>query len=1827
MTDEAKLVDYLKRVTTELYETRRRLDDVEERAREPIAILGMACRYPGGVRSPEDLWRLVVDEVDAITGFPINRGWDLDALYDPDPDRSGTSYVRHGGFLHDADQFDAAFFGISPHEATAMDPQQRLLLELAWEAVERGGMAPEALRGTPTGVYVGLMYTDYGSRCYDAPQGLDGYLANGSAGSVASGRVAHTLGLEGPAVTVDTACSSSLVAVHLAAQALREGECRLALAGGATVMAGPITFVEYSRQRGLAPDGRCKSFAAAADGAAWSEGAGLLLLERLSDARRLGHPVLAVIRGSAINQDGTASQLSAPSGPAQERVIRQALHNSGLTPADVDALEAHGTGTTLGDPIEAQAVLHTYGDRPAGPPLHLGSIKSNIGHAQAAAGVAGIIKMTQALRHGVLPRTLHVDAPTPHADWATGNVHLLTEATPWPTTDRPHRAAVSSFGISGTNAHLILEEAPADEPASATERPDGVLPWVLSAKSTSALSDRATQLRAATAGPDGPDPLDVAVGLATTRGTFDHRAVVLATSTEEFHAGLDALARREPAPHLITGVAAPGRTAFLFTGQGSQHPGMGRDLYERFRVFTAALDEVCAELDQHLAAGGADRPLREVMFAEPGTVEAGLIHQTGWTQPALFALGVALHRLVRSFGLTADHLVGHSIGELTAAYVAGVWDLSDACRLVAARARLMQELPADGAMLAVRADEETLLPLLHGYAGRLSLAAVNGPDSTVLSGDGDAVARLAEELAGRGHRTTRLTVSHAFHSPHTEAVLDRFRAVAERVTYHPPAVPVLSNVTGRPATADQLRSPDYWTDHIRQPVRFHDAVRHLATQGVDTYVELGPDATLSAFAQAGGARDGIDVTAVNTLHPQRADTRTLLTALATVYVRGRRVDWAAGLPDDARRVDLPTYPFQRRRFWLDAPTGPAIPVAARARPGDHPLLGAPVELAGSAGRWYAYSLTAERPWFVPQHRVAGTPVLPATALLEWALAAARTADGGTGSAWTATAVDFIEFLRLPEGQSVAVQAAVEPDGDGWRVRAFSRADETWVEHARVAVAAATTAPRPDPVDPEALAAGLAELDGTDRYAGFERLGIGYGPAFRGLRRLLRGDREALALVEVDEAARDGDRYLLHPVVLDACLHVVAAFADDGDPLRVPVGIDRITVHDRLPTRVWCHARQQDTPVGGEPTLDLRLLNESGERLVTLDGLRLRSLSRAAVAALGDGGPRRYHLAWQPLGAADTGSPAPAAWLVVSTEPEAARAWRNQLGPAATVVTCGPVADPGIRVVDPDSEDDLARLFAELRDAAVAVDGVLLHSAPPAGGPAAGDVPEEAYRQARRSLLLLKHLLRGYRDAAPQIVVCSTGASALPGDPTPPDPAQGVLAAAARAVTAEYPDLRCVAVDLDPGDPQPPLPDVFAAVAALPGSGSLTVRDGRWYEARVQETPTAPEGGTALPVRPDATYLITGGLGGLGLATAGWLADRGARNLLLVGRTVPEPEPAEVAALRAAGIRVTLRPVDVADPADVAALFSWADKELPPLRGLVHAAGSTADSVLTDLDEPRLRQVLDPKVRGAWHLHRHTADRPLDFFVCYSSMASLIGSAGQANYIAANAFLDTLAAHRRHHGRPGLSVHWGPWAEVGVAARPELLARFASAGMAALTAGQALGALGRLPGRAGPRVGLAMVDWHRYAAATAGRQPDTLLGDLAPAEAVAAAVALGELADLVLRDPDAARQVLLAALLDRVTLLLGMTATERAELRPRFGATPLNVLGLDSLLTIRLRGRILADYGTDVPADFLIGGGTAQDVVERICQQLAIRSVLATDSDDAFDAEETEVLTL
>jgi acyl transferase domain-containing protein/NADPH:quinone reductase-like Zn-dependent oxidoreductase len=1196
MVDEERLVDYLKRVATDLHHTRQRLRQVEERAAEPIAVVGMACRFPGGIDSPEALWRLLADGREALSAFPADRGWDLDALFDADPDHHGTTYQRRGGFIRDADRFDAAFFGISPREALAMDPQQRVMLETSWELFERSRMDPHSLRGSRTGVYVGMSGEDYLSGLPSIPEGFEGHATTGRSTSVISGRVAYTFGLEGPALTVDTACSASLVATHLACQALRQDDCTLAIAGGVLVMSTPALFTEFSRQRGLAPDGRCKPFAAAADGAVFAEGAGLLLLERLSSARRNGHQVLAVIRGSAVNQDGASNGLTAPNDLAQEAVIRQALANAGLTAADVDAAEAHGTGTRLGDPIEAQALLATYGrDRSPDRPLWLRSIKANIGHTVAAAGSASLIGLVMAMRAETLPPATNVDEPTPYVDWDSGAVRLLTEATPWPRGDRPRRAAVSSFAISGTNAHLIVEDAPAEsEPTDLAPEPP-VVPWVVSARGTAALRTQARRLTDFLTADPGATPAEVGWSLVTSRAAFEHRAVIAG----DHGAGLIALAAGEAHPAMVSGRVVGSDPVLVFPGQGSQWAGMGVELLRSSPVFADRIAECGEALAPHVTWS-----LTEMLSADVQDFD-----RVDVVQPVLWAIMVGLAAVWEHHGVRPAAVIGHSQGEIAAACVAGALSLADAATIVTARSRALVQLSGTGAMASIGAaaeDVERLLP----DTGDVTIAAVNGPRSTVVSGPPGPVAAVIASAEQRRLRARLIDVDYASHGPHVDLIADRLAEELSGITPVRSEVAFYSAVTGA-RTDTRTLDAGYWITNLRRPVRFADTVRSLLDDGYRLFIEASPHPVLTVgMAETFEAAD-VTAVAVPTLRRGQGDLTRLALSLGEAYTAGAGVDWAAWFPSDPvpRLVDLPTYPFERTRYWLADQAG--------GRPGTRAaggLLRSSVALA-DGGRMLTGSVSASRDSWVSQHVVAGATVLPAAAFAEWLLQAAR--EVGCAALDELT---LLQPLLLPGSRALSIQLQVDPPGpDGRRAARVSSSSDAdgseWAHHA-TAVLAPHRPPQTSHVEswPPEDAEPLPVEDFYDRVAA---AGYDYGPMFRGLRAVWRQGRDLLAEVRLPEAAGDPGGYGIHPALLDAALQPVLLLEPlQNGRLRLPFSWLGVSLHATGAAAV----RVRISPRGDLSTDGVRvgITDPAGAPVLTAESITLRPASADRLRRVPDG---------------------------------------------------------------------------------------------------------------------------------------------------------------------------------------------------------------------------------------------------------------------------------------------------------------------------------------------------------------------------------------------------------------------------------------------------------------------------------------------------------------------------------------------------------------------------------------------------------------------------------
>nr|WP_020497365.1 type I polyketide synthase [Sciscionella marina] len=1747
MANEDKYLEYLKRATADLRETRRRLREVEEASTEPIAIVGMGCRFPGGVRTPEQLWRIVAEGVDAVGEFPADRGWDLSELYDPTMTRPATSYIRSGGFLDDVADFDPAVFGISPREALAMDPQQRLLLETSWEAFERAGIDPMSLRGSKTGAFAGVMYHDYHTRLGRVAEELENFLGNGNSGAVASGRISYTFGLEGPALTADTACSSSLVTLHLALQALRGGECSLALAGGVAVMAIPEPFIQFSRQRALAKDGRCKAFADAADGTGLSEGAGMLLLEKLSDAQRNGHPVLAVIRGSAVNQDGASSGLTAPNGPSQQRVIGTALDSAGLSADQVDLVEGHGTGTSLGDPIEAQALLATYGkQRAAARPLYLGSLKSNLGHTQAAAGVGGIIKMVLAMRHGRMPATLHVDAPSSTVDWSSGAVELLTEDRAWPRGEQPRRAGISSFGISGTNAHVIVEEPPAPEPAEPVEPVHAHTPWTLSGKTAAALRAQARALAEhLRANPDA-EPSAVAATLATGRARLEHRAVLLAETGQHPHAGLAALAEGNASPDVFTGVAAEGGLAVLFSGQGSQRPGMGRELYDAFAVFATAFDETCAALDEHTST-----PVKSLVFAEPGSAEAGRLYQTEHTQPALFAIEVALYRLLESFGVRPDFLVGHSIGELTAAHLAGVLSLPDAAGLVVTRARLMQGLPATGAMITLAASTEEIEPLLAEHRDAVSIAAVNSSDSLVISGDHDAVHAIAEAWAARGHKTKTLKVSHAFHSPHTEAILARFREYAATLSFHEPRIPIVSNVTGQLATAEQLTDPDYWARHIREAVRFGPAVATLAGLGVTGYLEVGPDTTLTTLA--GHTLGAGEHATAALLHPGKPEERSVLAALAVLHTRTAATPGlSAWLPARAT-AELPTYAFQHKRYWLDAQDSGANVATAGLGSAGHPLLGAATGIAGGDGFLFTGRLsTATTPWLA-EHVVAGNVLLPATAYVDIALHVGAHVGAGQLAELTLAAP-----LVLPADGAVRLQVFAGPADEAGRreLTVHSRAEQDedeqpWQLHATGRLAANVATP---PATLESWPPRDATpVEVTELYAELADAGLDYGPAFASVRAAWRhGDEVCTEVALPEDHHEDAGTFGLHPALLDAALHGIGLFADNegAATAELPFAWHTVALYATGATELRVRLTR-----GEAGALAVAVFDGAGEPVLAAESL----CTRAIVVEAPRSGTRPdslFQIDWAAL------DPAPA------PRPERIGVLgADQIGLHETL-------PEAVRYLD-------VSAVAGAEQPPDVVFASLCHNG-------SGELVPDAHAAAERALTLVRSWLTDPRLDHSTLVLVTRGAVAVTAEDAVPDLVHAPVWGLLRSAQSENPD-RFVLLDTDAAPVGP-----LAAVAT--GEPQLAVRGEQLFAPRLMPATVSESDDAGFSA--DSTVLITGGTGELGAAVARHLvAEYGVRHLVLLSRRGPAASGAGElrAELSGLGARVDLVAADVTDRAALADVLSRY-----PITGLVHTAGVLEDGLVTGLSPEQLHRVLAPKVDAAAHLHELSAD--VEQFVLFSSASGVFGNPGQANYAAANAFLDALAQHRRAAGVPAHSLAWGSWARTGgmtanlSEAEHERIAR---SGVTELEVTEGLRLFDL--GCASDRALLVPMRLDRAALRAAPELPPLLRGQVrtplrrATGAASQAATPSGDFAGL---EPGERIPALAELVRAQVAVVLGHESGADIEEHSAFSE-----LGFDSLTAVELRNALDAATGLRLPATLIFDYPNPRVLAAHLAEQL------------------------
>jgi len=1864
-TENKEQLSRLQRAALIIKDLQNKLNAQEAARREPIAIIGMACRFPGDANTPDAYWQLLYGGGDGICEIPSHR-WDMDAYYDPDPTKPGKMYMKEAGCLQDIDLFDAGFFGISPREANSIDPQQRLLLEVAWEALENAGQSPQKLVGSQTGTFIGIGQNDYAalSMTLDNVDSIDIHDATGNGLSFASGRLSYVLGLQGPTMPIDTGCSSSLVATHQACQSLRAQECSLALVGGVQLMVSPTATIAFSRMGVLAPDGRCRTFDAAANGFSRGEGCGVLILKRLSDAKSDGDNILGLIRGSAINHDGRSSGLTAPNGLAQRALIRHALQNAGVTTDQVDYVEAHGTATKLGDPIEVDALGDVFRTRSADRPLLIGAVKTNLGHLEAAAGMAGLMKVILALQHGEIPPQLHFDQPNPHIDWENLPIKVVAKPTPWPRNEQI--AGVSSFGMSGTNAHVILEAAPAVEPEvdskiMKAKRSLNIL--TLSAQNQQALRELAQRYRDFLADHPLLALSDLCYTANTGRSHLAHRLALSAESVEEMHARLAVFidgqsdaeqsdAEQSDAEQIDTDISlghvpehrpVP-KIAFLFTGQGAQTVNMGRELYETEPTFRNAFNRCDEILRPYLGES-----LVEIIFDDDPGNESDRINQTTYTQPALFALEYALSELWKSWGIVPTIVMGHSVGEYVAACVAGVFTLEDGLKLIAARGRLMGALPHDGSMVAVMADEMLVQAAIESYPDDVSIAAINGARNVVISGKQETISTIVKTFTTEGVKTRPLNVSHAFHSPLMEPMLAEFEQVARQITYSAPQITMVSNVTGALATSEVARAM-YWVDHVKQPVRFANGIATLAENGYTVFVEVGPKPTLLGMGQQCLA-DAIEHAWLPSLRSGKGEWQQMLLSLGELYVRGIRVDFDSFDRGHARRkVLLPNYPFQRERYWVD------VSKKKRTSKPLSPLIDTVTKLPLHNETVFETACSLAAFPFLADHQVYGQIISPAASHLAMVLSGAELAFGTQRCQIEDTL--FPAALVVPEEGVRTVQLVLTPleianghiianghveEQPSAKFQLISFDAESPLEkpatHAIGRVAAKPEG-QPERVSLDALRARCpAELSVDELYHRSARSQVLLGPCFRWLRHFWRGEGEAVGKlhkpIEIDAIIDTTADYRLHPGLLDACFQVASATLDNGqtDDERaqeslLPFAVASIHLYQTISgSEWWCHAQQVDAL-----KWNIQLLDTTGQVIVEIVGLQLRS-AKAEDVQVSAWQEWLYGVEWQPrpefglppdyLPTSETlkdqlsvvssalldeidltpvrqvETPKPR-WLVFADSGGVGDLLAKTLtaqGHQPIVVRASDEyqsSDDNTFDINSAAVEDYQRLLAQVGH----VDGVVhLFSldAPMVTSPA--DLEPAGLRSCGTVLQLIKASVQTVGQF-PQLYLITRGAQAVVEGDTVEGMAQSGLWGMGKVIALEHPDLTAVRIDLDSNasveaQVQALCAEVMAASSLneppedqgledQPLEDQVAWRNECRYVARLTPHPKSDAVLTpSEPIDSKGTYLITGGLGGLGLCFARWLVGKGARHLMLLGRSQPKPEAQrQIDELAEQGAEVTVVQADVADETQLAGALAQIHAD-HSLRGIIHAAGLFDDGALINLDWDRFVKVLRPKMHGVWNLHTLTKEMELGFFVLFSSIAGLLGSRGQANYAAANAFLDAFAHYRRAQNLPALSIDWGAWSEIGAAAGmdSQKRQRLATDGLGIIAPERGIQLFAHLLESDVAQVGAVAMDWAKYSRAVAPLSPFFDVVSTQKTSMPAPTVQPKSSFRQILEDTQTNKRkaLLVSHLQDQVATVLGMISTPSAQ------ESGFAEMGMDSMMTIELKNRLETSLQVSLPA--------------------------------------------
>ena len=2176
LSNEQRLLLKLKQATTKIQE-------IKAAATEPIAIIGMGCRFPGGASTPEAFWDVLQNGVNTIAEVPQDR-WHIDDYYDPDSETPGKMYSRHGGFIDQVQDFDANFFGISPKETIHLDPQQRLLLEVSWEAVENSGKNPQQLKGSQTGVFIGIGRNDYAQCIFS--QGLekiDAYIASGNTHSTASGRISYILGLIGPNLAVDTACSSSLVSIHLACSSLRNQECNMALAGGVNLLISPEASIIFSKARMLSFDGRCKTFDISADGFVRGEGCGIIVLKRLSDALADQDNILAVIRGTAINQDGETSGLTVPSGPSQMAVIRKAIANGGLEPADISYIEAHGTGTSLGDPIEVEALGTVFGkSHSQEEPLIIGSAKTNIGHTEGAAGVAGFMKLVLQLQHQQIAPSLHFKEPNPYINWSQLPIKVSTQLTPWQTNGKSRIAGVSSFGFSGTNAHIILEEAPVKFKSQNSkvkiqdelEREVHIL--TLSAKSETALSELVNSYQNYLKIHPELGIADICYTANIGRAQFQNRLAIIAQNQQELIEKLREHQEGEEATGIYSGELTDNTTeakiAFFFTGQGSQYVNMGRQLYEQAPTFREAIHQ-CEEILSSLEAF-QEKSLRDILYSETtDNSDSSLLDETAYTQPVLFAIEYALFKLWESWGIKPDVVMGHSVGEYVAATVAGVFSLEDGLKLISNRGRLMQELPAGGEMVSVMASESQVLETLKAMSleEKVAIAAINGPQSIVISGESESVRAIASNLESAGIKTKQLQVSHAFHSPLMEPMLAEFTAIANQITYERPRIAIVSNLTGTKAD-NSIATAQYWVSHVRQPVKFDQGMKELSEQGYETFLEIGPKPILLGMGRQclpKGANLWLP-----SLRPGVDEWQQMLSSLGQLYVQGIKVDWLGFDKNyNRRKVVLPTYPFQREKYWVEVNNGYQQKPYLSTTKYLHPLLGEKLELAGidNQHRFQSY-ISYQSPEYLNDHKVFEQPLFPGTGYLEMAMAIGKNIFRSQEQVVVADVV-IVQGLLLPETEIKKVQTVVsllEKNSYKFEILSISEVEnqqtQQWRLYSQGKVYLESIGTSPATIDLEKYKRDCSQaIEIKEHYQQYKSIGIDYGSSFRGLKQVWKGQGKALGEIALpEELIEQITDHQIHPALLDVALQIAGhalGKTDTGDITYVPVGIEKFKLYRQTIKKVWVIAEIPENSL----TADIFLVDNQGTVVAEIQGVRRMATTADALrkSLQPDISHWYYKINWQAqaLPSTEPSTARSRKWLVLAEETQLLEALENE-GQEYIRVSIGQTYEqlsPQHYQINPTSEEQFQQLLGENPGI---TEVVHLWGINKLENKDNLELDKTQENSCAAALHLVQAILNNSNDQQiPQLWLVTQGTQRINSDSEVINPEYGSLWGLGAVIAQEHPDLKCKRIDCDPeasinqnldsliaeflsediedqialrqesryvarleqkpqqqatssaGQPvqlklseygmidnlswqtmQRHLPeaneveievavvglnfrDVLNALgllqdyyaeqlgvtsskqltfglectgtisavgsevsqwqvgdevitsmlhngfssfttisadylmakpknmsfreattlpvtfstayyglqqlakiqpgervlihAAAGGVGQAAVqiaqlagaevfatasppkweflkslgikhimnsrtldfadqimeltagegvnvvlnslngeyipknleilapqgrfveigKIGVWEEQQVLEKrpdvsyflfdlgevfQEQPEVVTqlsdaltqkwnqgelaALPhkvfpstqiteafryiqkaknigkvvvempqvsiepksIQPEASYLITGGLGALGLEVAQWLVKEGAKHLVLSGRRPPSETAQEtIGNLETAGASVSVLLGDISCQEDVAKTLEAISTSLPPLKGVIHAAGVLDDGVLRQVSWQQFTKVMAPKVQGTWNLHQLTKDLPLDFFVCFSSVASIFGGLGQGNYAAANSFMDTLAKYRRGLGLPGLSINWGAWGSAGMAARLDSVnqKRLESSGMITMELERGMQALGSLLSDSSGQVIVAPINWSKFVKQLpSGRKIPFLEALVSPEPSLTQNSAFREELESV---PVSERQELLTnQIRSSIAQTLGWKDIQKIGMRQ-----PLFDLGLDSLMAIELKNRLESSLETALSSTLLFDYPTVEALVEYLASDvIPLEFSYGLDETENVEEEEEEI---